>query len=121
MDYLHITDVPRKETTREQVEAWLSTAQPGDTITYKIGPQLVFSGGRLGSVKVSSGVIAIREMYDRGEVILFQRRLTAPGRRASDSMFAYTAIRRKTDAAIPREFMFVRAGLTDSTLIGEAA
>ena len=105
------------ETTEQNVMEWFSSAKPGETLIYKEGCQLVQRGGRRGSLSVSSGVIAVRRLYDLGMIDLFQRRTTAPGYKLNDSSFEYIAMRRAETAKIDPGDTFAKMGGTSPELV----
>lgn len=104
------------ETNAEQINKWFYSSEPGSVVTYKIGP---VCGYYIGQRYVSSGVIAIRDLYDRGLVDLYQRRVTAKGFKRNDSEFAYIAVKRGKACDVPYEHSFDSYNLKSRGLVVE--
>lgn len=74
-----------------QFEVWLKFAKPGDQFIYHTGSHLSKKNEGL---EYSSKVYSAREAYDRGEVILVQRRVSHGLSRWDPGKFDYIAIKR---------------------------
>lgn len=101
-------------TTDNEVHDWFSGSAPGDTLVYRKGPFLRLWAS---DKHISSGVWAIRRLYDDGQIELFQRRVGPKGFKTSDSIFEYVAVKNRTRKERFFEHTFEAYGLAKRSLV----